>query len=212
MPKYGGTMRVLMTLLVLGPLVVGTPGLSPSKGGDGGQKMSTMTEAEWDAHDQARDTRYRLDKALDAVGIKPGMTVGEVGAGAGYVVFKLSGRVGPSGKVYAEDIVASFLNMLKTRATHRGLANIETILGTPDDAKLPAATFDLIFMHATMQFIEKPVAMFNSLTRSLKPEGKIVVIETAHDQYISAFREAGLKVNRLDDTLVPPFAVYVLSR
>jgi ubiquinone/menaquinone biosynthesis C-methylase UbiE len=201
-----------MTLLVLWSFVVGAPGLSPSKGSDGRQKMSTMTEAEWDANDQARDARYQLDRALDAVGVKPGMIVGEVGAGAGYMVFKLSARVGPSGKVYAEDIVQSFLNMLKARATHRGLANIETVLGTPDDAKLPEATFDLIFMHATITFIEKPVAMFNSLSRCLKPGGRIVVVEAAHDEYISAFREAGLKVNRLDDTLVPPFAVYVLSR
>jgi len=205
-------MSALMTLLVLWSFVVGPPGLSPSKGSDGRQKMSTMTEAEWDANDQARDARYQLDKALDAVGVKPRTIVGEVGAGAGYVVFKLSARVGPSGKVYAEDIVASFLNMLKARATHRGLANIETVLGTPEDAKLPAATFDLIFMHATIQFIDKPVAMLNSLTRCLKPGGKIVVVERARAEYISAFRETGLKVNRLDDTLVPPFAVYVLSR
>ena len=205
-------MSALMTLLVLWSFVVGAPGLSPSKGSDGRQKMSTMTEAEWDASDQARDARYQLDRALDAVGVRPGMVVGEVGAGAGYVVFKLSARVGPSGKVYAADIVAKFLDMLATRARHRGLVNIETVLGTPDDAKLPAATFDLIFMHATIQFIDNRVAMFNSLSRSLKPGGKIVVVETANDEYFPVFREAGFKVTRLDDAVVPPFAVYILSR
>jgi len=109
---------------------------------------------------------------VDTVGIKPGMTVGEVGAGAGYVVFKLSARVGPSGRVYAEDLKAPVLDMLEVRARHRGLANIETVLGAPDDPRLPVATFDLVFMHATIQFIDDPVALFNALVLASSPAAR----------------------------------------
>jgi SAM-dependent methyltransferase len=67
--------------------------------------------------------------------------------------------------------------MLSKRAGRKGLANIETVLGLPDDPKMPIGIFDMIFMHATIHFIDKPVELFNALLPGLKPNGKIVVIE-----------------------------------
>jgi hypothetical protein len=69
-----------------------------------GLQQESIWERDWDAHEQLRDERFHIDKALDMLDIKPGMTVGEVGGGSGYLVFKLTDRVGPSGKVYNEDI------------------------------------------------------------------------------------------------------------
>lgn len=170
-------------------------------------RMSTMTEADWDANDRDRDARYQLDKALEAVGISPGLTVGEVGAGAGHLVFKLAARVGPSGKVYVEDIKAYVLEMLKTRIRRRGLANVETVIGTPDDPRMPAATIDAIFMHATINFIDQPVGLFKALIPSLRSGGRIVVIEESREEYLDMFAMAGLKVERRDHTIAPPFTV-----
>jgi len=191
--------------------------------------MSYRTDAEWDKNDLARDARYQIDKALDAVGIKPGMTMGEVGAGTGYVVFKLARRVGPTGKVYGEDIKASYLDKLKMRAAQRGLKNIETILGIPDDPLLPKGIFDMILMHATIQFVDKPVELFDAMIPSLKPGGKIVVIESEGDKavdlsgnpvpgslrredYLEMFGKTKLKIDRIDDQVVPHNTVFILSR
>jgi ubiquinone/menaquinone biosynthesis C-methylase UbiE len=175
-------------------------------------RMSSMTEADWDANDRQRESRYKLDLALDSVGIEPGMTVGEVGAGAGYVVFKLAARVGAAGKVYAEDIKPYALDMLKVRAARRDLSNIQTVVGAPDDPGLPPGTFDLLFMHATIQFIDKPAAVFRALAPCLKAGGKIIVIEPSRPEYLEAFREAGLRVDRVDGEIVPPHTLYVLSK
>ncbi len=193
--------------------------------------MSYRSEFELDLNDRKRDARFQVDKVLDAVGIQPGMTVGEVGAGTGYLVFKLASRVGPSGAVVAEDIGASVLETLSQRARRRGIANIETLLGTADDPKLSPGRFDMVFMHATIHFIDKPVEMFNAILGSLKPGGKVVIIEgetpnaidldgnpvgagyyPTRDGYLEMFAKTRLKVERVDDTIVPHKTLFILSK
>ena len=195
------------------------------------QLMSYRSDSEWDKNDQKRDAIHQLDKALDAVGIKAGMTVGEVGAGSGYVVLKLSARVGPSGKVYGEDIYAAPLALLNRRAGQKGLANIETVVGEPEDPKMPVGIFDMIFMHATIRSVEKPVELFNALVPCLKPGGKVVVIEgekgkavdldgnplddsfyRSREEYIEMFGKTKLKLDRIDDQSAHHHTTFILSK
>jgi hypothetical protein len=86
-----------------------------------------------------REAEENVEGALDAIGIRPGSTVAEVGAGTGYVSIKMARRVGPAGKVYANDIQPEMLARLRDNAAKAGVLNIQTVLGTGTDPKLPAA-------------------------------------------------------------------------
>src|ERR1700694_2127562 len=77
----------------------------------------------------ARETEEQPDKALDALGLKPGMTVADIGAGTGYMSLRMAKRVGPSGKVYANDLQPAMLDRLRQNASKAGIGNVVTVLG-----------------------------------------------------------------------------------
>ena len=83
-----------------------------------------------------RDTLQQV-RALDTVGVKPGTVVGQVGAGVACFTLKIAGRVGPTGTFYANDIGGDFMRAIRDRAKERGVSNIETVLGTKTDPRLP---------------------------------------------------------------------------
>src|SRR5271170_4750015 len=93
-----------------------------------------------------REAEENPEGALDAIGIKPGMVVADVGAGTGYMTLKMARRVGPSGKVYAEDVQPEMLHKLRKNAADAKLENIQTVLGGEADPKLPPNTLDLILL------------------------------------------------------------------
>src|SRR5580698_11516354 len=93
-----------------------------------------------------RESEENPDGALDAIGIKPGMVVGDVGAGTGYMSLKMAKRVGPTGKVYSEDVQPEMLRRLRANAVDAKLTNIQTVLGGEADPKLPPNSLDLILM------------------------------------------------------------------
>src|SRR5205823_2728992 len=84
-----------------------------------------------------REKEEQPEKALDAIGIEKGMTIADVGAGVGYFTWRLAARVGPTGKVFANDIQPRMLELLNKNIAERGLTNVETVLGAEDDPKLP---------------------------------------------------------------------------
>src|SRR5215831_18233898 len=91
-----------------------------------------------------REAEEQPDAALDAIGIAKGSTVADVGAGAGYLTWRLAERVGPTGKVYGNDIQQQMLDLLRHNMQQRNLTNVEPVLGTVDDPKLPANALDLV--------------------------------------------------------------------
>src|SRR5579863_5694844 len=93
-----------------------------------------------------REAEEAPDAALEAIGITRGATVADVGAGAGYFTWRLAERVGPSGKVYSNDIQPRMLDMLKKNVAARGLNNVIPLLGTDDDPKLPAGAIDMALL------------------------------------------------------------------
>jgi ubiquinone/menaquinone biosynthesis C-methylase UbiE len=116
-------------------------------------------------------------EVMDIIGIRPGLVIGEVGAGRGRVTVHLADRVGTTGKIYANDINASALDYLKARCERLGLGNVETILGLVDDARFPANSLDLVFMAWVFHHVEKPVPLLKSLLPGLKPWGSVVMVE-----------------------------------
>ena len=124
-----------------------------------------------------REIEELPEAALDAIGVKPGMTVADVGAGSGYFTVRLARRVGPTGKVYAEDIQPEMLRILKKRLESANFTNIETVLGTETDPRLPPNQLDLILMVDVYHEFSEPVAMMRHIQRALKPDGRVVLVE-----------------------------------
>jgi ubiquinone/menaquinone biosynthesis C-methylase UbiE len=124
-----------------------------------------------------RESEEQPDKALEALAIKRGMVVADVGAGSGYMSFKMAKLVGPSGKVYANDVQPEMLEKLRGRAQRDKIANVETVLGTETDPKLPAGGIDLILMVDVYHEFSQPQAMLDRMRESLKPGGRLVLVE-----------------------------------
>lgn len=114
---------------------------------------------------------------MDAIGLKPGMNVGEIGAGTGRMTIWLADRVGPEGHVIANDIRQDYLDQLASRCEKEGLRNVETILGEVEDPRLPADALDMVFMINVYHHAENPVALVRNAIPSLKPGGVLAIVE-----------------------------------
>lgn len=157
--------------------------------------------------------RQPVQKVIEAIGLKPGMVVGEVGAGTGRVTVWLAVSVGPTGKVYANDIDAASLDHLKKRCDMEGLANVTTILGTVEDPRLPLKSLDIAFMTNTYHHLEKPVELVRNLLPTLKENGILAIVErdkdrsshkdeaTTQKDFIKQMDEAGFEVIKIDTTM-----------
>jgi SAM-dependent methyltransferase len=124
-----------------------------------------------------REAEENPDGALDAIGIKPGMVVADVGAGTGYMSLKMAKRVGPTGKVYSEDVQPEMLRRLRQNAAEAKLNNIQTVLGGEADPKLPPDTLDLILLVDVYHEFSQPQKMLRKMRESLKSDGRLVLLE-----------------------------------
>ena len=113
----------------------------------------------------------------EQLGVEPGDTVCDVGAGNGYHSLLLADRVGPEGRVVATDIQEGMLERLRARATQAGFDNVRTVLSTQDDAKLPANTCDLVLMVDVYHELSNPVAMLADIRGALTEKGRVALVE-----------------------------------
>jgi len=132
--------------------------------------------------EDVRDRHHQPDKVMDAVGVKEGMTIGEVGAGHGYFTFHLSRRVGTSGKIYANDISRGSLSSIRMKCKEEGIANIATIVGEVEDPLFPEAELDMVFIVNAFHDLAKPVQLLDNLIPSLKPGAAVVIIDRDPDK------------------------------
>jgi len=124
-----------------------------------------------------RETEEQPDKALDALGLKPGMTVADIGAGTGYMSLRMAKRVGPTGKVYANDLQPEMLRMLRENAAQAHLTNVETVLGTESDPRLPKSQMDLVLLVDVYHEFSQPQQMLRKIREALKLDGRLVLLE-----------------------------------
>ena len=135
-----------------------------------------LSGAEWLERPE-RETEENVEGALNAIGLKPGMTVAEVGAGTGYVALRMAKRVGLGGKVYANDVQPEMLNLLRRNAAQAGIKNVETVLGSEVDPKLPAGQIDLIILVDVYHEFSQPQKMLQGIRAALKPDGRLTQLE-----------------------------------
>lgn len=129
-----------------------------------------------------RDRELQPEKLMDTIGVKPGLIIGEGGAGQGYFTFKLADRIGPTGKIYANDISTRALSSIRSRCEREGVTNIETIQGEVDDPLFPK-DLDMIFMVAAFHDFEKPGLWLENAISSMKPEATLVIVEKDPERY-----------------------------
>ncbi len=123
--------------------------------------------------DPHRDGRQKPAELVAAMHIKPGMTVADIGTGTGYMLPFLSRAVGPSGKVYGEDIQSDFLD----RARAKDVPNTELILGTTTDPKLPRNSIDVALVLDVYHHFDYPDKMLAAIRSALKPGAHLVIVD-----------------------------------
>jgi SAM-dependent methyltransferase len=124
-----------------------------------------------------REAEENPEGALDALGLKPGMIVADVGAGVGYMSLRMARRITPGGRVWANDLQPEMLRMLRDNAAKAGAANIETVQGTETDPKLPRNTMDLVLLVDVYHEFSHPREMIRGIREALKPDGRLVLLE-----------------------------------
>ena len=129
------------------------------------------------ASPEERDSVREAQQVVRGLGITRGMAVADVGAGSGYHTVRLSPVVGPTGRVYAQDIIDEYLTELRTEIDRRKLANVTVVKGTAEDPMLPAASIDRAILVHMYHEIEQPYGLMWRLAASLKPGGKVGVID-----------------------------------
>ena len=127
--------------------------------------------------DPGRDQRLQIDRVMDLLHLKPGSTIADIGAGGGWFSVRAARRVGPKGRVIAEDINPKFIASIQQRAQREHLANIVTLLGIPDDPKLTPDSLDAALMLKVYHEIAHPLLVLANLRAALKPGARFGIID-----------------------------------
>ena len=166
---------------------------------------------------EGREEAERPDVVIQAMNLKDGDMVAEIGTGTGFFARRLARAVAPSGKVYGNDIQPEMLKKLEELAAKEGVTNIVPVLGSETDTNLPPGQMDWILMVDVYHEFQKPEEMLAQIRRALKPNGRVAVIEyrlegdsashisTAHrmsvEQVLAEWEPAGFTLMETIETL-----------
>jgi ubiquinone/menaquinone biosynthesis C-methylase UbiE len=188
--------------------------------------LASRPAEEWaktlESHD--RVANLKMDEIVAKLGLKPGQSVADIGAGSGLFEVPLAKAISPGGKVYAVEIDEGFFPQIKKKADEAHLTNVETVLGKYTDPNLPVRNVDMIFFHDVLHHIQHRSGYLKAAAGYLKPGGRVVVIdyelgqgphkaapelEVSRDQLGAWAKDAGLK--QVEDVKMFPdryFLVY----
>jgi SAM-dependent methyltransferase len=192
------------------------------------QAQSRRVE-EWEK--RINEERQPPEKVMDAIGVELGMVIGEIGAGRGRYTVHLARRVGPAGKVYANDISEPALSYLSDRCRRDNIENIEIIEGEKLDPLLPEKALDMVIMVWVYHMLDEPVPLMKNMKASLKPGATVVIIAppddeidaeikemkgtvdpdrpTIKERIVKGMGEAGFELVR-EETFLPKDTIYIL--
>ena len=182
------------------------------------QERSFQVE-EWE---KGLNQRQPPIKIMDAIGLKQGMIIGEVGAGTGRMTMWLADRVGESGKVYANDIDRSALGHLRRRCKRDGFKNVEIVAGEMEDPGFSTGSLDVAFMINVYHHLAEHVPIIRNIRPSLKPDGMLVIVEcdpekvdwgdehgcSRQEDMIHDLKKAGFEVVRIE-TFLDEDSIYI---
>jgi SAM-dependent methyltransferase len=172
--------------LLLAPALIGGCGMVADENADrppgarafprADRPVAPIVSTRWSS-EEARDRVNEAGDIMARAGIEPGMTVADIGAGEGYYTVRLAKRVGPKGRVLAEDIMPEVIEALARRITREDWTNVSVKLGTPDNPDLPPNSFDRVLMVHMYHEISEPYAFLWNLQPALKKDGEIIVVD-----------------------------------
>jgi predicted methyltransferase len=172
--RLGPISLLLAGLCVPGPVRAQSGSPAPSAQ----RKTSTPYTGDLSIFDvPGRDKRLQIDRVMDMLGIEPGKSLADIGAGSGWFTVRAARRVTDSGTVYAVDINPEAIQYIDQRAKKEQLQNIKTILNQPDDPQLPVASVDAVLLLKTYHEVAHPTVLLRNLRPSLKPGAKIGIID-----------------------------------
>jgi predicted methyltransferase len=146
--------------------------------------------------DPKRDAYQKPHEVMEALGIKAGEVVADIGAGSGYFTLRLAHHVGPAGRVYAVDVSADMVRHLHARVRDMKLLNVSPILAPPDDPLLPQPV-DRFVIVDVWHHVENQVGYLTLMKEHLKPGGQVVMIDF-HKRDLPVGPPAGMKIARED--------------
>lgn len=170
-------MKFISSLLAL--IAVAAPAFSQTEHPVSGRRIAPVmgvAGADWLDRSE-REMEELPETALDKIGLKPGMTVADVGAGSGYFTVRLAKRVGDTGNVLAVEIQPEMLSILRGRLAKEKITNVDPVLGTEADPKLPSASVQLILMVDVYHEFSQPQKMLRCLYKALRNDGRLVLLE-----------------------------------
>lgn len=150
-----------------------------------------------------RDERLKVNHVMDILGIVPGKTVADIGAGSGWFTVRAAKRVGGSGLVYAVDINPQAIRYIGERAKKEQLSNVKPILSTADDPLLPQSSVDAVLLLKTYHEVAQPVILMRKLRAALHRGAKVGIIDrngngenhgVGRDVVVREAKEAGYKL------------------
>lgn len=169
-------MRVILAMALAAAVCAQkAPQLHPVSGRAIAPVMSAAG-ADW-LERREREDEEAPSKAIKLLGLKPGMTVCDLGAGTGYYAVRMARIVGETGKVYAVDIQPRMLELLGKRLASAGIKNVVPVLGGETETKLPDSSQDLIILVDVYHEFAKPQEMLRSISKALKADGVLVLLE-----------------------------------
>ena len=158
--------------------------------------------------EEAHDRVNEAEDVMNSADVRPGMTVADIGAGDGYYTVRLAQRVGIGGRVLAQDIIPEVIERLADRVARERLDNVSLKLGAVDDPRLPAASFDRVFMVHMYHEIGEPYAFLWRLRPALRKGGQVLVVDgdrpiaqhgTPFRLLVCEFEAVGYKLVSYDD-------------
>jgi ubiquinone/menaquinone biosynthesis C-methylase UbiE len=170
-------LNVVCVVLAMAPVVAsqGAPAQTPARSQQHGRLFPPEDLGLLEAPD--RVIWQKPDQIMDALGIAEAAIVADVGAGSGWFTIRLARRVGPNGRVYAQDVQQEMLAAISRRVQREGLSNVEPVLGQGSNPKLLAGKLDAVLVVDTYHESEDPVMFLTNLARALKPQGRIGIVD-----------------------------------
>lgn len=219
----------MFAMLMLFALAAAPPKAAPEPSGhDATMHHRFEDPSEWvkvfDAPD--RDRWQKPDAVLAAVGVVPGMTVADLGAGTGYFSVRLGRAVGAAGQVLALDVEPKLVEYMKARAQREKLPQMKAVLVPPDDPKLPEHGVDLVLIVDTWHHLDDRLHYLGKIARGLSARGRVAVIDfkkgelpvgppdahkLAPDAVAAELTEAGWTVTGRDESLLPYQYILIAS-
>jgi arsenite methyltransferase len=127
--------------------------------------------------DPARDAWQKPHEVIEALALKTGERVADIGAGSGYFALRFARHVGAGGRVFAVDVSKDMIAHLETQAKTAGVSNVETILAPPDDPRLPDGSVDRVFFCDVWHHVDDQAGYLEKLKKALRPDGEVVMID-----------------------------------